>query len=69
MSGVPPLVALFMSQPSMIDRLDPQHADDGTGHCRSCTSGGQSGRDKYPCSIRNNLDQARRRLPDPVVPV
>jgi hypothetical protein len=64
MPGIPPLVALFMSQPSMIERLDPEHVDDGTGHCRSCSSGGQSGRGVYPCSIRNNLDDARRRLAD-----
>jgi hypothetical protein len=62
MSGVPPLVALIMSQPQMIDRLAPLHADDGTGRCRTCSSGGQTGRYQHPCNIRRAVDEARRLL-------
>jgi hypothetical protein len=61
-SGISPLVALFISQPSILDKLNPEHVDDGTGHCVSCSSGSQSGRAVYPCSIRNNLDAAAERL-------
>jgi hypothetical protein len=62
MNGLPPLVALIMSQPQMADRLEQQHADDGTGHCRSCSSGGQTGRYRHPCAIRDAVDEARRRM-------
>src|SRR5919108_5586627 len=45
------LVALILSEPGMADRLLAIHADDGTGHCRVCSGGGQSGRDVWPCTI------------------
>jgi hypothetical protein len=61
MSGTPPLVALIMSQPLMADRLEAQHADDGTGRCRSCSGGAQTGHFQYPCDIRLAVDDARRR--------
>jgi hypothetical protein len=51
-----------MSQPSMVDRLEPQHADDGSGRCRSCSSGAQAGRYRFPCPIRLAVDEARRKL-------
>ncbi len=28
-----------------------EHADDGTGHCRVCTAGAQTGRYIWPCQI------------------
>jgi hypothetical protein len=56
------LVALLVSQPRMIATLGPAHADDGTGHCRSCSSGAQTGRYLYPCAIRLAGDEARRQL-------
>jgi hypothetical protein len=55
-----------MSRPSIIDRLDSEHVDDGTGRCRSCSSGDESGRRDYPCPIRNDIEDARRRLAEPV---
>jgi hypothetical protein len=55
-----------MSRPSIIDRLVSEHVDDGTGRCRSCSSAHQPGRGDYPCAIRNDLDDARRRLAAPV---
>ncbi len=61
MSGAPPLVALIMSQPAMAERLVAQHADDGTGHCRCCTSGAQTGRYRYPCDILLAVHEAARR--------
>jgi hypothetical protein len=61
MSGTPPLVALIMSQPQMADRLEAQHADDGTGRCRCCSAGAQTGRYQHPCDIRLAVDEARRR--------
>jgi hypothetical protein len=51
-----------VSQPQMIDRLALTHADDGSGRCRSCSSGAQTGRYAYPCSIKRAVDEARRRL-------
>jgi hypothetical protein len=45
----------------MADRLEIEHADDGTGRCRSCSAGGQTGRYQYPCNIRLAVDDARRR--------
>jgi hypothetical protein len=57
---MPPLVALIMSQPQMADRLERQHVDDGTGRCRVCSAGGQTGHYAYPCFIRLAVDEARR---------
>jgi hypothetical protein len=61
------LIALFVSQPQMIERLAVEHADDGSGRCRCCSAGGQTGRYRYPCTIRVAVDEARRRLAE-VVP-
>ena len=60
--GTPPLVALIMSQPQMVARLTAEHADDGTGHCSSCSAGGQTGRYQDPCNIRLAVEEATRRL-------
>ena len=27
------------------------HCDDGTGHCRVCSAGGQTGRSTWPCQL------------------
>jgi hypothetical protein len=62
MPGIPPLIALIMSQPRMVDRLEVQHSDDGSGRCRICSAGAQTGRYRYPCPIRVAVDEARRRL-------
>jgi hypothetical protein len=64
MAGTPDssLVALLVSQPQMIERLAPQHEDDGSGRCRSCSSGAQTGRYRYPCPIRVAVEEACRQL-------
>lgn len=54
-----PIVEFMASQPGAADRLLAEHVDDGTGHCRTCSSGGQTGRYRFPCSIRLAIDQAR----------
>jgi hypothetical protein len=46
-----PLVTLIRSQPGMAERLLVEHADDGSGRCRCCTAGAQSGRYQFPCAI------------------
>jgi hypothetical protein len=56
------LVTLLISQPHMIERLAPRHADDGHGRCKSCSSGGQTGRYRFPCSIKLALEEACRQL-------
>jgi hypothetical protein len=33
-------------------RLLELHVDDGTGRCRICSQGGQTGRDRHPCRLR-----------------
>ncbi|QYN41138.1 hypothetical protein K1T35_48235 (plasmid) [Pseudonocardia sp. DSM 110487] len=79
--GTPPLVALICSNPEMAVRLIEDHRDDGTGHCRSCSSGAQTGHYTFPCNILLDAQDAIRRLgeieaarrrkvtPEPVVPV
>ena len=53
------LAALILAQPaSCIAGLLAEHADDGTGHCRVCSGGGQSGRYRYPCAIRIAAEEA-----------
>jgi hypothetical protein len=61
MSGIPPLVALILSQPRMADTLAAKHADDGHGCCRTCSGGAQSGRFRFPCTIMQAVIEARRR--------
>ncbi|MGH3586669.1 MAG: hypothetical protein ACRDQ0_10135 [Pseudonocardia sp.] len=39
----------MMNQNGMADAVIRQHADDGTGHCRVCTTGAQAGRYRWPC--------------------
>ena len=53
-----PLVALIRSQPGMAERLLAQHADDGSGRCRSCSAGAQSGRYRWPCAIQRYATEA-----------
>jgi len=36
-------------QNGMADAVIRQHADDGTSHCRLCTTGAQAGRNTWPC--------------------
>lgn len=33
------------------DKLLEAHRDDGTGHCRVCSAGGQTGRSTWPCQL------------------
>ena len=60
---VSPLVALIRSQPGMAERLLADHTDDGTGRCRCCSSGGQTGRYQWPCAIHRSAAQAHTPAP------
>jgi len=52
MSGVRSLLAdLIVDQPVAVTTLLEQHVDDGHGHCRTCTLGGQRGNQTWPCTI------------------
>ena len=53
-----PVVA-FLAVDDRADRLLAEHADDGTGHCRTCPAGPQAGRTTWPCSIANYAVAAR----------
>ena len=44
------LTALIARDPGMAERLIREHSNQD-GHCRVCSSGGQSGRYAWPCSI------------------
>jgi hypothetical protein len=59
------LIELIITEPGMAERLLGQHTDDGTGRCRVCTAGGQTGHYPYPCIFRLAADEAnhRRRRP------
>lgn len=61
--NVNPLVALIRSQPGMAERLLADHTDDGTGRCRCCSSGGQTGRYQWPCAIHRSATQAHPATP------
>ena len=45
-----PWVVLIRSEPGMAERLLTEHADDGHGRCRVCSSGAQTGRYRWPCA-------------------
>ena len=54
------LVVLIWSQPGMAERLLVEHADDGSGRCRICSSGAQTGRYRWPCTIHRCASRAVR---------
>jgi hypothetical protein len=54
-----PLVVLIRSQPGMAQRLLTEHVDDGSGRCRVCSTGGQTGRYRWPCALHRYAEQAR----------
>lgn len=56
--SVGPIVEYIAREPGMADRLLAEHADDGNGHCRICTSGGQTGRHVWPCTLHSLAVQA-----------
>jgi hypothetical protein len=57
--AVDPLVMLIRSQPGMAQRLLAQHTDDGTGRCRVCSGGGQTGRFRWPCTLHRCATDAQ----------
>jgi hypothetical protein len=52
------LVAFLVEQPSAIRRLLAAHVNDGRGHCRTCTTGGQQGYLSWPCTIHSAASKA-----------
>jgi hypothetical protein len=57
--AVDPLVILIQSEPGMAQRLLAEHTDDGTGRCRVCSTGGQSGRFQWPCTLHRSAADAQ----------
>ena len=60
------LAAFLVDQPTAIGRLLTAHVDDGRGHCRACTIGGQQGFLDWPCTIyvaASNAARARKARP------
>lgn len=53
------LTLLFLGEPAAVEQLLAQHVDDGTGHCRVCTAGAQSGHYRHPCLIQLAAEEAR----------
>jgi hypothetical protein len=55
------LITFIAAEPGMAAQLLAQHTDDGTGRCRVCSSGAQSGHYQHPCAIWLAADEASRR--------
>lgn len=55
-----PIVVFIADQPGMAARLIAEHADDGTGRCRVCSAGGQTGRHRWPCQLHHYACRAQR---------
>ena len=60
-----PLVVLIQAEPGMAQRLLRAHADDGTGRCRICSTGAQTGRFQWPCTIHKRAHQAHETTDQP----
>ena len=60
-----PLVALIQAEPGMAQRLLRAYADDGTGRCRICSTGAQTGRFQWPCTIHKRAHQAHETTDQP----
>ena len=56
--------ALFRNQPAGLNRILGEHIDDGTGHCRRCSSGAQAGRSVWPCHLRQLAEEATTSVRD-----
>lgn len=53
------LAAELAAAPGLIEALLAEHRDDGTGHCRSCATGGTGTHAvPMPCSLRQLADYA-----------
>jgi hypothetical protein len=52
------LAILLAAQPDMLAKLLAEHQDDGRGHCRVCTLGGQRGHQSWPCNIATVAQRA-----------
>jgi hypothetical protein len=52
------LTAFMVSRPELAAKLKHEHANDGTDHCRLCTTGAQSGRHIWPCQIYRAANRA-----------
>lgn len=48
----------MVSRPELAAKLKLEHANDGTNHCRLCSTGAQSGRHIWPCQIYRAADRA-----------
>jgi hypothetical protein len=53
------LVLMMAGQTKMAEQLIVQHSNDGTGHCRRCTTGAQAGRHIWPCQTYLAARQAQ----------
>ena len=54
-----PIVEFIAREAGSAERLIREHADDGSGRCRTCTSGPQSGRVRSPCRLYDYAVRAR----------
>jgi hypothetical protein len=53
------LAAELAASPGLIEALLAEHTDDGSGHCRACTTGGTGTHAvPMPCSLRQLADYA-----------
>jgi len=57
------LVAFIAGQPGMADRILRAHVEDGSRHCRVCSTGAQAGRSVWPCTLRWAAEAAKKRAP------
>jgi hypothetical protein len=55
-----PIVAFIAGEHGMAARLLDAHVDDGTGRCRVCSGGAQTGRLRWPCRLHDYAIRARR---------
>jgi hypothetical protein len=63
------LVKFLRWQPTAVAVLLARHVDDGRGHCRACSVGGQAGAHISPCTLRTAALAARNEEPDPLRPL
>jgi hypothetical protein len=54
-----PIVEFIVGEAGSAERLIRGHADDGSGRCKVCTGGPQSGRVRFPCRLYDYAIRAR----------
>jgi hypothetical protein len=62
-SVIGPIVEFIAREPGMAERMLAEHANDGSGHCRTCVRRQGGAAQVWPCPLYGLAEQASRPTP------